>query len=211
MEIWLLVAGIVGQALALDRVARGRSGTWWTMGALYALLVPLTLLAGVPSMRWTPAAVAVGVTAGLILFVSTRVFLSAAAGWTSFMRDARHVYRQRSALPVPAEVAIGGLVAVGEELFWRGLAIAVLESVLGMGAAAFFSLVLFVAVNGFSRSRPAVVAALVGGCVWTWLAVAVEGGLSSAIVCHLVWTTLMIAVPPRSVVPVDPEGEADDR
>lgn len=202
-----MVIGMVGQAFAHRSLTRGRGETWITMGALHALLIPLILLTGEVTLDAEPGAILTGLGVALGLYVASRVFVSVMGGWGSFDRDLKFVYRQRDALPLGVELAIGGLAGFGEELFWRGLTIEVLAPSLGRPQAAALSLLLFIGVDAISRSRAVVVGAAVGGIVWTGLVLWPGGGLIAAIVCHATWTVLMIAFPPGESVSEPGSGD----
>jgi len=195
MDIALVLLGIAAQVVARRSIAQARRSTWAALGPLFAILIPLTLLAGTVTLAGGLPKIGIGVLAGIVLYLATQVFLVLVRPWTAFVEDSRTLYRERSALPLPLGVALGALIAAGEELFWRGLVIATLTPSLGVAAAAVTSLVLFVAVNAVSRSRPVIVGSLVGGAAWTLLAVVPSGGVLVAVSCHVGWTTLMILVP----------------
>jgi membrane protease YdiL (CAAX protease family) len=54
---------------------------------------------------------------------------------------------------------------------------------------------LYVGANAVSASLPITAAAVVGGAVWTVLA-GWTGGVLASVLCHVVWTALMLVVPP---------------
>ncbi|HVF08450.1 MAG TPA: hypothetical protein VNC60_07735, partial [Actinomycetota bacterium] len=65
----------------------------------------------------------------------------------------------------------------------------------------------YVGVNLASRSQPIVAAAFVAGAVWAVLAWWSGGVLASA-VSHILWTGLMLALPPGAARPAIEEGAA---
>jgi membrane protease YdiL (CAAX protease family) len=87
-------------------------------------------------------------------------------------------------------------VAPGEELLWRGVVLETLLSALDSGlAAGIAAWALYVAANAVSGSVPIVLGAMVAGAAWTALA-SLTGGVVASVACHIVWTALMVAVPP---------------
>lgn len=199
MDIVVVLLGIAALVFAQRRIARERADTWVTMGVLFAILIPLTLLTGLVDIASGARWFVLGAAAGGLLYIATQLFLTLVRPWRAFTSDVQHLYRQRNALPLAAELPLGALIAAGEELFWRGLLIAVLTPRLGLSGAGLVSLALFVAVNAASVSRPVIAGALVGGAVWTGLALWSPGGLLAAITCHITWTVLMIAFPRRGI------------
>ena len=87
------------------------------------------------------------------------------------------------------------VVEVGEELFWRGLVQGQIASGSGPVAGYVLAWLAYVAANLPSRNLAIVAGAVVGGAVWGALALW-TGGVLACIVCHAVWTELMIAFPP---------------
>jgi membrane protease YdiL (CAAX protease family) len=196
-----LLAGIAAQGVTQRLIARGRAASWAADGILFLALVPAILLTTTGLLTWSVESAAIGAAAGVLLYLATQAFLRLTRGWRAFADDTRRLYTLRNALPVPAELGIGAFVAAGEELFWRGLAIVALTEWLGRGPAAVAALVIFVAVNALSGSRPVVAGALVGGSVWTALALWPSAGLVAALVSHAVWTAGMIAAPGFAATP----------
>lgn len=190
-----MAIGIIAQATAQWFLARRGSSQWTTMAVLFAMLIPLTLLTGVIPLYATTADIALGCVAGVVLYAVTQLFLRTVRHWHAFVADVDNLYSQRGDLPLGLGIVVGALVAGGEELFWRGLVIAVLTPTLGSTTAALISLMLFIGVDAASSSRPVIIGAAVGGLAWTWLAVWSGGGLVAAIACHMIWTVMMISFP----------------
>ncbi len=65
----------------------------------------------------------------------------------------------------------------------------------------------YVGVNVASRSLPIVAAAIVGGAVWAGLAWW-TGGVLASLASHILWTGLMLALPPGAARPALEEGPA---
>jgi membrane protease YdiL (CAAX protease family) len=208
MTLALVVVGVVGVGLGWMLIRHGHGSVWSVMGVLYAGLGSLALAADdIPlSPRVDPlTSTAVGAGAGLILHAATGLFLRAIRGWEAFQRDAREVYRRRRGrVPLPLALLIAvGVVAAGEELFWRGLVQARLADSVDEETAAFVGWMAYVVANMASWSLSIIAAAVVGGAFWAGLAVW-SGGVLPAFLCHAVWTGLMLALPPIA----DSAGEA---
>jgi membrane protease YdiL (CAAX protease family) len=196
MVIALIAAGFIAHAAIQRLVTQDRANPWIAMSLLYAVLIPLSLWTGDITLDTGPAQLGIGLEIGLVFYVATRGFLRIADAWRPFATDVEHLYRHRAHLA--AAVPAAAFVAAGEEVFWRGLTITALTPSLGTAGAAATSLLLFTLAGAASGSRPVVVGSLVGGTVWTALAVWPGGGLLAAIACHALWTVLMIVFPPGS-------------
>jgi membrane protease YdiL (CAAX protease family) len=200
------IVGIVAQAVAWRHVARG-GDVWRTMPALFVVLGASSLLLlpsiaerepAAPSAVSTPAQLWLGVLSGVSLYVGTRIFV-----WLlqrssmPFARDTRDAYRRAEAVSTALAVVLAVfVVAVGEELFWRGLVYGVgVQEGLTIAFAGVTSWLLYVAVNRASRLQPILAAAIVGGALWTGLAWW-TGGILASIVSHMLWTGLMLGFPP---------------
>src|SRR5205823_1843576 len=84
MEPVVIVVGAVAEALAWTVVVRGRRNIWRTLLPVLELMGAAALLTG--SVRTSPrvmlaTAAAVGVAAGGMLYLATRVFVRAVRGW----------------------------------------------------------------------------------------------------------------------------------
>ena len=192
-------AGALAVLLAWRLVATRRLSVWAAvvpiegvvgLVALVAGPTPLSLRAGVG------AAAAVGILGGLGLYGATVAFVLAVRRWRVFGRHVADVYDQRRGLPLPAALGLaGGLAATGEELFWRGFFMGRLASVVGWPWAGLATWGAYVGTNVGSGSLPIVAGAVVSGAAWGGLALWTHGVLAS-ILCHSVWTGLMVALPP---------------
>jgi membrane protease YdiL (CAAX protease family) len=147
-----------------------------------------------------PGAVAAGLGAGLVLYLGTVAFVAVVGRWPGFARQVSTLYARRGSVSIPASVLLAaGLTAPGEELFWRGL----FQSHLAAGGSRLLAGVLawaaYVVANAASLSVPITLAAVVGGGAWGLLAVW-TGGVLASVLCHAVWTGLMIGWPPPGAI-----------
>ena len=114
----------------------------------------------------------------------------------TFRRASREVYDEQRNLPLPVAVVLSlGLAVPGEELFWRGLFQGKASGVFGHLGGAVATWLCYVVVNATSGLLALVAGALVGGVVWGALAWWTHGVLA-ALLCHGVWTGLMLVRPP---------------
>jgi membrane protease YdiL (CAAX protease family) len=194
-----MFAGAVAQAAAWWSVSSGR-GTIWrvvpaTVGAagIAAVLARRPVWAGeVGALR----ALVVGLASGAALYAATRAFVWIATWWEPFRLDVVKQYGRAAA--IPAAQALGWslvIAAPAEELFWRGLFQAHLAGVWMPAAAAGVTWLAYAAVNGASRSMPILAGAIVGGGVWAALGWW-SGGVLTSLASHILWTGLMLLVPP---------------
>jgi membrane protease YdiL (CAAX protease family) len=143
-----------------------------------------------------PALVVLGIGAGVALYLATAVFLSLVRRWTTLTRHATALYARGEGLPVITVVILAaGITAGGEELLWRGVVQTVAAGTVGSLAGALLAWGMYVATNAFSGSLPIILGALVGGAVWTALALW-TGGVAASLACHAAWTALMVTLPP---------------
>jgi hypothetical protein len=148
-----------------------------------------------PKLVWGWS-VAGGVAVGVVLYLATAAFVLFVRRWPFFDRHVGEIYDQRKGLSLPVALGLAALVvAPGEELFWRGLFQWRLSATTGGPAAAVFTWLVYVAVNAASGSLPILFGALVSGAVWGALALWTHGVLAS-LLCHTVWTGLMLVAPP---------------
>jgi membrane protease YdiL (CAAX protease family) len=116
--------------------------------------------------------------------------------WHVFDRHVAEIYDQRKGLPLATALVIAaGVTAPGEEFFWRGLFQGRLEESVGPGLATLITWAGYVGVNAVSQSLAILAGAMVSGAVWGVLA-AWTGGVLASVVCHGVWTGLMLGWPP---------------
>ncbi len=202
----LLVLGIAATWAGWWLVARRGASIWRVMPALYAALGILGVLVGAsrspePRARgwygWTDTSVVVaagwGIASGLGLYLATRAAVAIAGRWEPFARHTAAQYELVGAVGLRAAVGLSFVVAAGEELVWR------LGIQHGLGPDAAFAAGLtwagYVAANAMSGSLPIIAGALVGGAVWggaAWL----TGGALAPLLSHVIWTTLMLVLPP---------------
>lgn len=143
-----------------------------------------------------PIATVVGIVAGVALFLATRTFLEVASRSRTVHRAANEVYSEQGTVGTPAALLLSLAFAVpGEELFWRGLFQGRLIAPFGAFGAAFIAWICYVLVNMASGLLALVMGAVVAGAVWTALAWWTHGVLAS-LLCHGVWTALMLLRPP---------------
>jgi len=199
MQTFAIVAGLVVQM-----------GAWWLVSSRRRQLwhvIPLVLAGmGVAAIVLMPAAdpevtdaaaLAVGAASGIALFLGTRVFVALAVMWKPFARHVEAAYREAAEEPFVRSLVLSLLVSVPcEELFWRGLAQRTLaETWIGAGGAFVAVWLLYVVGNAPSRSLPIIAGAVVGGAVWGALAWW-SGGLIAPLASHVLWTGLMLVLPP---------------
>lgn len=195
----LAVGGPIAVAVAWTLVRTGRTSVWATtavsMGSLGVLSLftgEVRLVEGLP----IPVALILGVGGGLALYLATAAFLSLVRGWDLLARHAEALYARRGGLPLGAAVLLAaGVVAGGEELLWRGLVQGLAGEALGDLTGAALAWAAYATANAFSGSFPIILGGIVGGGVWTALAVS-TGGVAASLACHAAWTALMIALPP---------------
>ena len=82
-----------------------------------------------------------------------------------------------------------------EELFWRGLFQGRLAQATTAAAAAAIAWLGYIVANVASHSLPIVAGAIVGGAVWGVLAWW-SGGVLASLASHILWTGLMLLLPP---------------
>jgi membrane protease YdiL (CAAX protease family) len=202
----LAVGGPIVAALAWTLVRAGRTTVWAIMPATMGALGILSLLTGdvrVADAIPVTGAVSVGLGAGVALYLATAAFLSVVRGWTLLARHTAALYGRRADLSLGAAVALAaGVVAVGEELLWRGVVQGVADGAVGSFPGAAVAWAGYIAANAFSGSVPVILGGIVGGGVWTALATTTDG-IAASLACHVVWTALMIALPP---VPAEEQG-----
>lgn len=200
MRAAVIVIGIIAQMVAWWRISSGRVTVWQLMPFVLGAMGIAALLLMPPPERTTGLgmALAVGAGAGFALFLGTRVFVAIASHWGPFARHVEEAYREAAEEPVRAALVLSLLVSVpAEEIFYRGLVQRTLWGTpLGAGGAAVAVLLLYVLGNLPSRSLPIVAGAVVGGAVWGALAWW-SGGLAAPLASHILWTGLMLVLPPK--------------
>jgi membrane protease YdiL (CAAX protease family) len=194
-----ILAGALAQALAWVVVRRRGASVWTTTAPVLAVLGVVAIVVAGPALSAevsVPLALGIGVVVGAALYAATFVFVRLVGPrWRALDAQARTLYAQRSRLSAPLAIAAAGIAAVGEELFWRGLVVDWAKDALGANLeAGVVTWVGYVVVNGFSANLAIVAGAVVGGAVWTALAIW-SGGVLASIACHACWTGLMLARP----------------
>src|SRR5207244_520677 len=103
----------------------GRVSVWWSMGVVEGAAGIVAVATGrVRLARGIApvAALAIGLGAGLALYLATRAFVAVARRSPVFERQVATIYGRREGLSLwPTLVLAAGVTASGEELFWRGL------------------------------------------------------------------------------------------
>jgi membrane protease YdiL (CAAX protease family) len=199
LTIALMVAGALAVVVGWRLVRSGRVTVWVAMGVASGAAGLAALVTGrveLSSRFGFISAAGVGLATGVLLYGATAAFVLVVRRWHVFDRHVAEIYDQRKGLPLAAALVIAaGVTAPGEEFFWRGLFQGRLEESFGPGLAASFTWAGYVAANAFSQSLPILAGAMVSGAVWGGLA-AWTGGVLASVVCHGVWTGLMLALPP---------------
>jgi membrane protease YdiL (CAAX protease family) len=199
MVALVMIAGALVEIAAWWAVSRRGISIWVVMGIALHTLGVAAIAVGEPSVSPSVnggAAAAAGAASGLLLYLATRVFVAAIRPWRSFQRHSVELYARRAGLPLVAAIVLAaGVMAPGEELFWRGLFQTKLSVVLDdRTAGAAIAWAAFVAVNLPSRNLAIIAGAVVGGAVWSALAWW-TGGVLASIVCHATWTALILGFP----------------
>ena len=191
MIVAVAVAGALAVVVAWRLTLAGRVSLWWSMGVVEGAAGIAAIATGRVHLArdLSPAAaLALGLGAGLALYLATRAFVAVARRSPVFERHVATIYGRREGLPLwTALVLAAGVTAAGEELFWRGLVQGRFGVLATWGA--------YVLVNVASESLPIVAGAIVSGAVWGGLALGTHGVLAS-LSCHAAWTALMLALPP---------------
>jgi uncharacterized protein len=199
MPAVVVVVGALMQAVAWRLVAGGRLPFWPVVTTTFAVLGTASLIVGDPSCcRETNVATAsaVGAASGLLLFGATRVVVDLAVRHDVMRRSVMAVYRREEEVSGLAVTALTlAIVVPGEELFWRGLVLPELQAATSSTTGALLTWAAAVGVNAAWASVPLLAGAIVGGALWTAVAVW-TGGIVAPLASHLVWTGLMIAWPP---------------
>lgn len=194
-----MVLGALAEAIGWRLVAARRARVWRLMPAILLAMGVAAVLARRPLVATRVgdgAALVVGTASGLALYLATRVFVAVAGRWEPFRRDVVERYRDAAEVPLRESLSLSLLIMVpAEELFWRGLVQGRLDQSLVAVAAGVWTWLAYVGANLASGSLPIVAGAVVGGALWTGLAVWSDGVLAS-LLSHMLWTGLMLALPP---------------
>ncbi len=199
MVVAVMVLGAVAEAAGWTLVAvRGRS-VWrlmpWVLGGMGVASV--VVLPPVAATRVDAGfALAVGLASGLLLYLGTLGFVAVATRSVRFRRAVASIYGEAAEVSVATSLVLSLAVMVpAEELFWRGLFQAHLDAAWSAAAAAVVAWLAYVLANLASRRPPIVAGALVAGALWAVLA-AWSGGVLASFASHMLWTGLMLALPP---------------
>lgn len=199
MVVAVMILGAVAEAVGWTLVAaRGRS-VWrlmpWVLGAMG--IVSAIALPPVAATRVDAGfAFAVGLASGLLLYLGTLAFVAVASRSVRFHRAVTSIYGEAAEVSVATSLVLSLAVMVpAEELFWRGLFQAHLDEVWTAAAAAATTWLAYVLANLASRRPPIVAGAIVAGALWAVLA-AWSGGVLASFASHMLWTGLMLALPP---------------
>lgn len=194
-----MVLGALAEAIGWRLVAARRARVWRLMPAILLAMGVAAVLARRPLVATRVgdgAALVVGTASGLALYFATRVFVAVAGRWEPFRRDVVERYRDAAEVPLRESLSLSLLIMVpAEELFWRGLVQGRLDQSLVAVAAGVWTWLAYVGANLASGSLPIVAGAVVGGALWTGLAVW-SGGVLASLLSHMLWTGLMLALPP---------------
>ena len=211
MLIAVMIAGTIAQIVGWRLVATAHTDIWKIMPAVLGAMGVGAVIARPPvaAAETTPiAALVIGASAGLTLYLATRVFVWAASRWMPFRRDVLEKYGQAGEVSLVTTLVLSLVIMVpAEELFWRGLWLARLDEEMTSTTAALIAWAAYVGVNVASRSLPIVAGSIVGGAVWAGLAWWSQGVLAS-VASHILWTGLMLALPPGAGRPAIEEGTA---
>jgi membrane protease YdiL (CAAX protease family) len=195
----VMIVGALLEFSAWWAVSRKGISIWVAMGIALPALGIAAVAVREPSL--SPAvsggvAVAAGAAAGVALYLATRLFVVVIRPWRTFQRHSVELYARQAGLPLVAAIVLAAAVmAPGEELFWRGLFQAKLSTVLdGRTAGAAIAWAAFAVANLPSRNLAIIAGAAVGGAMWSALCWWTGGALAS-IVCHALWTALMLGFP----------------
>jgi membrane protease YdiL (CAAX protease family) len=199
MVVAVMVLGAVAEAIGWTLVAvRGRS-VWhlmpWVLGAMgvaAAIALPPVAATRVDG----DVAAIVGLGSGLVLYLGTLAFVAVAVRVPRFRSSVASIYGEAAEVSVATSVVLSLAVMVpAEELFWRGLFQAHLDATWSAAVGAVATWLAYVAVNSASRRPPIVAGAIVAGALWAALA-AWSGGMLASFVSHMLWTGLMLVLPP---------------
>jgi membrane protease YdiL (CAAX protease family) len=195
----LMAAGAIAVLAGWRLVRAGVLSVWVAMGAASGLAGLAALVTGRLHLsgrfHWTTAA-AIGPGSGALLYAATVAFVLVVRRWHVFDRHVAEIYDQRKGRPLAAALVLAaGIISPGEELFWRGLFQGRLTELIGSALATLATWAAYVSANAASGSLAIFAGAVVSGAVWGALAGWTRGVLAS-VLCHSVWTGLMVAWPP---------------
>jgi membrane protease YdiL (CAAX protease family) len=194
-----MLLGAAAEAIGWRFVARGRSSVWRLMPVVLGVMGVAAILTQRPVAATRVSdggALAVGAVSGALLFAATRAFVAVAARWEPFRRHVVEKYEEAAEVSLGVSLVLSLAIMVpAEECFWRGLFQARLDQSFTAAAAAALTWLAYIAANSASVSLPIVAGAVVGGALWGGLAVW-SGGMLASLASHMLWTGLMLALPP---------------
>ena len=194
-----MALGALAEAIGWRLVATRRAMVWRLMPAIFLVMGIAAVVVRRPvaaTKVGNGTALAVGLASGLLLYIGTRIFVVVADRWEPFRRHVVEKYQEAAEVPLKEALALSLLIMVpAEELFWRGLFQARLDQSLPALAAGAWTWLAYIGVNLASGSLPIIAGAVVGGALWAGLAVW-SGGMLASISSHMLWTGLMLALPP---------------
>ncbi len=195
----VMLLGAAAEAIGWRIVATGRAIVWRLMPVVLGAMGVAAVLARRPVAATRVSdgtALGVGLATGALFYAATRIFVAIAERWEPFRRHVVEKYQEAAEVSLGVSLALSLLVMVpAEECFWRGLFQARLDQSLAALAAAGITWLAYIATNAASASLPIIAGAVVGGAVWGVLAVW-SGGMLASLVSHMLWTGLMLALPP---------------
>lgn len=201
MQLAVIVVGTVAEFIGWWRVSSGRADVWKLMPVVLGAMGVAAAIARPPvaaAETGAVTAVVVGLGSGLALYAGTRIFVWLAVRWPPFRADVVEQYEQAGDVSLATSLVLSLVVMVpAEELFWRGLAQGRLGDAIDPWVGAFVAWLGYIVANAASRSLPIVAGAIVGGAVWGALAWW-SGGVLAGLASHILWTGLMLALPPGS-------------
>lgn len=192
----LLAAGVAAQVIAWRLVVVGRAPFWRTVAAAWAILGAAALLLGDPACcadHEVTTAMVVGAASGVLLYGATRTVVTVSSRWPALAGAVDAAYgRSAEVAPAAAWILTLGVAVPGEEVFWRGVVTPWLVDATPPVAGAILAWAASAGVAAAWASIPFLAAAVVGGALWTALAIW-SGGVLAPLASHLVWTACMIA------------------
>ena len=194
-----MALGALAEAIGWRLVATRRAMVWRLMPLIFLVMGIAAVVVRRPVAATevgNGTALAVGLASGLVLYIGTRVFVVIADRWEPFRRHVMEKYQEAAEVPLREALVLSLLIMVpAEELFWRGLFQARLDQSLPALAAGAWTWLAYIGVNLSSGSLPIIAGAVVGGALWAGLAVW-SGGMLASISSLMLWTGLMLALPP---------------
>jgi uncharacterized protein YbjT (DUF2867 family)/membrane protease YdiL (CAAX protease family) len=182
------------------------AGPWlidaiWLRMAVIDLLLLIGALAAL-RLRWAElwrpnwSASLAGLSAGAIMWagafgVTALLARFAPALWSG----STELYTWADALPLGLALASLTLIVAGEEIIWRGALGIGLAARVGAWPAVLISATLFTLAHATIGSPLLLIAALLAGGAWTWLAIRTRS-LWSTFVAHMLWDVALLWLTP---------------